>query len=419
MAAQMVQLVTVVDKSGKAVNSSKHMVNVWKEAKAAYKERKAEVVATRYGLPSPKSPRSIHTLQQEEHMSRTSSSKHSRSHHRSRHHSHEDRRRSSHTAKTAPSSPTSHASSRRRSLEEQRQSAPTMPSIQRSFTDHGGGLQLARAPPRMPPRSYTTPSSPTIDMDLAYGELPGPVLSTRNADEQEMQGLVSTVRRLLEEADCLHHSATKTIGMLQKNPDAMAAVALALAEISNIATKMAPTTLANISRSAPSVFGLLASPQFLIAGGVAVGLTVVAFGGYKIIKKLKAQQAIEAPGVDEMIDIGKDMGSIETWRRGIADEQAASLATSVDGEYITAQAAALAKLSLEDPKNSTPASNKDKKTHGSSKSRGERPSRSASRANSKTSLSTTKSKSTSLTTGSKDANEKKAKKPSPLRLMFH
>ena len=54
---------------------------------------------------------------------------------------------------------------------------------------------------------------------------------------------------------------------LQKNPEAMAAIALTLAEISNIASKMAPGALMALKTGAPAVFALLAAPEFLIAGG--------------------------------------------------------------------------------------------------------------------------------------------------------
>lgn len=239
-----------------------------------------------------------------------------------------------------------------------------------------------------------------------------------------MKGLVSTVKRLLEEADCLHHSATKTIAMLQKNPEAMAAVALALAEISNIAKTMAPGALASMSKGAPAVFGLLASPQFLIAGGVAVGLTVVAFGGYKIIKQIKAKQANEDPGMDEMLEVGTDVSRIETWRRGIAEDQASSVASSVDGEFITPQAAALSRLNLEESKKASGRSGKDRKSQRAGRVGTDHSSRSSSKTHSRSSEKTM-SATESVSARSRDSNstikdkkDRKAKKPSPLRLMF-
>ena len=253
-------------------------------------------------------------------------------------------------------------------------------------------------------------------MNLAYGELPGEPgslpLATRHEDEQEMQGLVSTVKRLLEEADCLHHSATKTIAMLQKNPDAMAAVALTLAEISNLAKKMAPGALMSFSKGAPAVFGLLASPQFLIAGGVAVGITIVAFGGYKIVKKIREQKAIEDPGMDEMIEIGGDANRIDNWRRGIAEEQLNSAGTSVDGEFIT-PLAAISKLNLAETKPASGTGTEEKRIGGSKKS-----SKKHSRGGSKASSPKAVSKEGSSLFSMREKKDRSVKKPSPLRLMF-
>merc|ERR1711964_540010 len=72
------------------------------------------------------------------------------------------------------------------------------------------------------------------------------------------------------------------------------------------------------------------------------GVTVVMFGGYKIIKKIQANNEAhkEANRMEEaMVYEGTEMGSIDTWRRGIADAEAQSVATSVDGEFITPEAA--------------------------------------------------------------------------------
>lgn len=190
-------------------------------------------------------------------------------------------------------------------------------------------------------------------MDLAYGHL-HPETLARLDDEVELKGLVGKVKNLLDEADCIQHSVTSTIAHLQKNPEAMAAVALTLAEISNLLTKMAPGMLTSLRAASPAVFALLASPQFLIAGGVAVGVTIVAFGGYKIIKKIKAnKQAAENPGVEELLEFRGDVSRIETWRRGIsevgANDPSIISGPSVEGEFITPQAAALSRLTLNDP----------------------------------------------------------------------
>ena len=248
----------------------------------------------------------------------------------------------------------------------------------------------------------TTPSTvEEVDMDLAYGDVPPPLPVARIDEEVELRGLVERVKCLLEEAECLQYSATQTIANLQKNPDAMAAVALTLAEISNIASKMAPGALLAMKGSAPAVFALLASPQFLIAGGVAVGVTIVALGGYKIIKKIKANHAAakDDQGMDEMLEIGGDVSRIDNWRRGIAEVEEQSVGTSVDGEFITPHAAA-SRLDLSGSSIALSSMGGEKKK----KSKRDSSSKSVSSKDSKSS--------------DKSKKEKKEKKPSPLRLMF-
>ena len=203
-------------------------------------------------------------------------------------------------------------------------------------------------------RRYST-SSDEIDMDLAYGELPPPVPMRRSGDEAELRGKFMSLQRMLDEANCMQYSVTATIERLQKDPDALAAVALTLAEISKMAGKMAPAALASMKTTFPAGMALLASPQFMIAAGVGVGVTIVALGGYKIIKRIKerkeqegaiamgaAARGIEGPGAesgpDELQELDIDMSRIERWRHGIADAESKSVGTTVDGEFITPNA---------------------------------------------------------------------------------
>lgn len=193
-------------------------------------------------------------------------------------------------------------------------------------------------------------SAPHVDMDLAYGEFHPQSLERVEPDhhEEELSGLVGKVRRTLDEADCAHRSVTAIIAHLQKHPDAMAAVALTLAEISNLVTKMAPAALASLKGSAPAVFALLASPQFMVAAGVGLGVTVVAFGGYKIVKQIKANKANKnnEDSVDEMVELNSRVSQVEHWRRGVAESGADSVGTSVDGEFITPTAASMSRRHL-------------------------------------------------------------------------
>jgi hypothetical protein len=198
-------------------------------------------------------------------------------------------------------------------------------------------------------------SEPFVDMDLAYGDIPPP-LPEKRYDDGELKEKASKIEMLLDEANCLQHSATAIIENLQKNPEALAAVSLTLAEISAIVGKMGPGVLLTLKGSFPAVAALLLSPQFMIAGGVAVGVTIVALGGYKIIKKIQAQKEVEAPiamqatpmptpvhaaapiedsynQLDELEP--QELSRVEMWRRGIADVEAHSAGTSVDGEFIT------------------------------------------------------------------------------------
>ena len=191
-------------------------------------------------------------------------------------------------------------------------------------------------------RSSLSPSGSDVDPDLAYGELPPPLpAKSRAAQEEELRIKMSAIQRILEEAKCLEYSATAIIKNLQENPDAMAAVALTMAEISNIAAKLGPAALTGLKGAFPAVIALLASPEFLIAAGVGVGLTVVCLGGYKIVKRIKAKKAAEreANEVEEMEEVREEVNHIEQWRQGLADVETMSVGTSVEGELITPGAA--------------------------------------------------------------------------------
>lgn len=230
---------------------------------------------------------------------------------------------------------------------------PTDSALSRGTLPPPYQSQLTSRPP-MPIRSQSNPDfhNEDIDMNLAYGKLP-PDLQPRHSEEEELKNTMSRLDSLLLEAQCLQHSATAIISTLQANPEAMAAVALTLAELSNLLTHMSPGILGMLKASSPVIFGLLASPQFLIAGGVALGVTVVMFGGYKIIKRLQADNEVkkEANRMEEALVYDNiEMGSVESWRRGIADVEAQSVSTSVDGEFITPEAARQKKERIKDRK---------------------------------------------------------------------
>ena len=271
-------------------------------------------------------------------------------------------------------------------------------------------------------RSASYPG-PDFDMDLAYGELPPPRYSSGTAaDEKELKNLMTRVTTLLDEAHCVQHSVSTTIATLQKDPDALAAVALTLAEISNVVAKMAPAALTTMKGSFPAVFALLASPQFLIAAGVGVGVVVVALGGYKIIKKIRARNSDDDDNVDELqeIDLDVEVDRIDAWRRGVTDIDTASVTTSVDGEFITPEAAAIRRA-----EGSEPRMRRTDNLHGGGGGGGDERSRrgkerrqSSRRTNKANPTQTTKEVEREKRKKEKKKYKEK-KKPSILRLLFH
>ncbi|KAJ5168852.1 uncharacterized protein N7482_004446 [Penicillium canariense] len=341
--APLGQTIAVIDKSGKVVSTSKHLFGVFSQAKAAYKERKSHFSSERNAkIAEQQALQALATYQIDDSPSIGSRRSH-RS--KSRHHT----SRSQH-----PHRPPSR-------YEQDLHSATGRPE---SYYGSGEGLPRRHTHHALSVREPTRPvtarskSDAHIDMDLAYGDAHPTALSRYSPpepgvdDQKQLDGLVSRAQWLLEEAHCVQHSATATISHLQKNPDAMAAVALTLAEISNLASKMGPAALSAFKSAAPTVFALLACPQFLIAAGVGLGVTIVMFGGYKIIKKIQSGNTAEveveeSTEMDDMMELNMESESrVEMWRRGVADVEAESVGTSVDGEFITPRAAAMSGIDV-------------------------------------------------------------------------
>lgn len=349
------QTITIVNKGGKIVSTSKHLVNVFTEAKSAYNERKAEIQAQRRGEREARSrERKVRqqldalALEDDNQPSGRSSRRGSddgRSVRRKPVPSHRDGRprvTRGATDSFVVNDQTNGTQNNRALVGGQNSLEDDEPRVGELARRHTDGMELRR---KHRPKARST-SVDDIDMDLAYGELPPPLPEKKGEDEVVLRDKMTYLQRLLDEGNCVQHSATAMIDNLQKNPDAMAAVALTLAEISNIAAKMAPGALAAMKTSYPAILALLASPQFAIAAGVGIGVTIIAFGGYKIIKKIQArneeERLLEGPlpaeaganGPEEMEEL-RELDRIEKWRRGIADVGAESLGTSVEGEFIT------------------------------------------------------------------------------------
>lgn len=343
MVAALGQTITVVNKSGKVVSTSKHLVNVFREAKSAYSQRKAEIQAVRE---QELEQRRVQLALENYHI--------------------DDDRKSRSSRRSKKSSSTRHKS----------QHPGDRPPLERGYTDSFYANDRAGKPGSSPLKNEVSPEEPQnqlarrytdgplsifkskkkddVDMDLAYGDLPPPLPDHRSENELELRNQMNGLTRMLDEANCLQYSVVTMIDSLQKNPDALAAVALTLAEISNIVAKLGPGALTALKGTFPAAVALLASPQFMIAAGVGIGVTIVALGGYKIIKKIQQSneqaaalpaggpvRAIDGPEEPLMLDELQppELSRIERWRRGIADIAADSIGTSVDGEFVTPGAA--------------------------------------------------------------------------------
>lgn len=268
----------------------------------------------------------------------------------------------------------------------------------RQSDSEGVSLQTVRRDPRRSPKEAD------FDDDLAYGDLQPPFPARHMSDEDELRGKVTALNRMLQEVNCLQHSANAIIKNLQSNPDAMAAVALSLAEISNLVAKMAPGALMALKGTAPAAIALLLSPEFLIAVGVGLGVTVVCLGGYKIIKKIKIKRTTGAGNADSQADEIEEVEEVDrvtSWRRGIAGMESQSPGTSVEGEFMTPAASKQLKEAGMIPPNESKSRNNRKSSNSAKKS-----------------VKSNKESSNSKDEDGKKTKAKKDKEPSGLRMLF-
>lgn len=193
--------------------------------------------------------------------------------------------------------------------------------------------------PALTPRVLAHPnaSARTPGIGHADRDLPSLVSPHRTNDEAELHRKMTILERLLAEADCLWRSAAATIERLQRNPKALIAVALTLAEISDLVARMAPGVLVGLKVGYPAAVALLASPQFLVTVVVSVGVTVIALGGYKIVKRIrvKRKEDAELKQLMELQDFEGSVGRIVDWRKGIAEEEVQRIGETVNGKFIT------------------------------------------------------------------------------------
>ncbi|KAK7754504.1 hypothetical protein SLS62_003524 [Diatrype stigma] len=343
-----VEVVTIVNSSGKIISNGKQLFGVFKEAKACYSEKKASIKAERavrraQTFDAGTAPQYQQYTDPIQHSSlwqrrraattnddaasqasslRSSGSKYSRAPRRARPALTENNLKTHTEVSATPPSrpPAGYQSPYAETVgQEMALSRPTlvptsgnqqvpMPIFyedevlepydepchepyQEPYQEPAPAISRAKSDPSIPMHQ----KHKSIDMDLAYGNIPPDLEFRTDLDpvskaiekEQTARELAAKVEQLLTEAHCAHHTATHIIDHLQGNPDAAAAVALTLAELSAVVGKLSPSFLTILKGGSPAVFALLASPQFLIAAGLTVGVTVVMFGGWKIVKQIK------------------------------------------------------------------------------------------------------------------------------------
>ncbi|KAM7215883.1 hypothetical protein V8F06_008739 [Rhypophila decipiens] len=403
------EIITIVNNSGKIISTGKQLVGIFKEAQATYREKREEARIQR-GIQRAKTfdvtPRTIHEIKEKsvyEDDRRTvrSGPGRRRSHDdgddtrssASSRYTHRSRRTHRPPSPDQPSRPMLTASNLKTHSEVSATSPSTAPKAYRSpYAEssprdmqlsrptlvHSATMPLPRPIPVPAPTPSSTPVTLTtsrsetsipkkkkeIDMNLAYGDVP-PDLAERHdldpkhseetgdATENQALGLIEKIESFLEEAHCVHHTANSMINKLQEKPEAAAAVALSLAELSTLLGKMSPAFLGLVKGGSPAIFALLSSPQFLIGTSVVAGIVVVMFGGWKIIKRIgevNAAKALETPfemqpmaaaaapaaapsaapptafpappqteaSYDEALVLEEELSTIESWRRGIS-----------------------------------------------------------------------------------------------------
>ncbi|KAL2134018.1 hypothetical protein VTI74DRAFT_1223 [Chaetomium olivicolor] len=410
------EIITIINNSGKVISTGKQLVNIFKEARAAYRDRKDTIRAQRAGIQRAKTFDVAHRdLYYDDYYRydqiEFADDRRSLRDDSGRRRSHDDDGRSHASSRYTrysrrshrPPSPGRLPALTEGNLKTHSEVSATSPSkaYRSPYAETAPrDMQLSRPTlaigPPPPPSESNPPFSPgalvaaperhqlvhrprsdpslskkkSIDMNLAYGEVPPDLASRVDLDpghkdnpssaaaedprETQALTLVDRIEDFLEEAHCMHHTASSMIENLQRNPEAAAAVALSLAELSALLGKMSPAALAFLKGGSPAVFALLASPQFLIGAGVAVGVTVVMFGGWKIVKRIKdsatTTKTLEAPiamhalpastaphaaandktvppvhgpnsasSYDEALVLQdvEELSTIETWRRGI------------------------------------------------------------------------------------------------------
>ncbi|KAI5849857.1 hypothetical protein BZA05DRAFT_474859 [Tricharina praecox] len=288
--AQALATVTVMNQHGEVIhNGSKSFFSAFKEAKDAYKQRKAEIAVERRSQGRARetvmrrnTTRTAGSIQE---APATPMVEDNSAHHSKKKHRKPTRRNSSslsnrsgeeeitEDALVVRSAGAGDAFARQDSIQQQQQQQQQR-QLQQQYEEeqehqlyqqsHGGALSAHDHARDMAPALFNDPSVVAV------------------------QTLLARVQSIIDEINCITIGLTTLLTELQKTPETFAAVGLSLAEIANMLTHIAPGAMVVLKAGFPTVFALLSSPHFAVIAGVAGAATVIVLGGYKIVKSIMA-----------------------------------------------------------------------------------------------------------------------------------
>jgi len=181
-----------------------------------------------------------------------------------------------------------------------------------SFEDDSGGTVLTTTNNNSVRRSTSSDTMRTEATLYTPGGLrgnmsvisliPEMVLSQPDPMTENLQLLLLQLQATIDELSCWSAGIGALISELQKVPDTLAVVGLTLAEVSALVAKVSPAAIMGLKTLFPMIFALLGSPQFVVLAGVGAAATVIVLGGYKIIKNVvggAAKASLSAGDEDE------------------------------------------------------------------------------------------------------------------------
>ncbi|KAL7276398.1 hypothetical protein RUND412_000602 [Rhizina undulata] len=259
--------VTVVDNSGKVLNTSKNLFSAFKEAREAYRTRKAEIVAERLAEKEARQRRREKRERRERREREKAEGKR-----------HKKERKKSRSASGESEGNGTLAFDLDEEEDGVRMETLSRKSSRESLNDNDDNDIMHSSQDPMTLAKLVDISADLVDDHVT----------------ETLQCLLLQLQATIDELCCLTFGITTLITELQKCPDTLAVVGLTLAEISALVTKVAPGFVLTLKTAFPVIFGLLSSPQFAVVASVGMAATVVLLGGYKIIRNV-----ITGPGGEE------------------------------------------------------------------------------------------------------------------------